>query len=171
MLSNADKIIVFIGVLVFWFSLNLLHFFDSSSTVEHSKFTHIINAVVNMYIYRRFAVLIRETEKKRENVYSFLSGFRWVCAHTHVAKLLNLWTCFANDVNDSMQVVNCLFRTSYDIGTLLFLRYFDLCRTPAFMPPCTASILQMKMILFFSKNKRMEKNQRCLKMNEIVRVG
>lgn len=39
-----------------------------------------------------------------KNVISWISV--GVCARTHSAKLFNLWTCFAKDAKDSMQVVD-----------------------------------------------------------------
>lgn len=86
-------------------------------------------------------------------------------AHIHVAKLFNLWTCFANDVNGSMQVVNvcyCLFRTSYDNSTLLF---------HAVHAPCTASFTNENGCFFSSrKTSEWNKNQQIFKLNEIERI-
>lgn len=139
MLSDVDEIDNFLFLFLFfrsvWFESTSS--FDSSSIVEHSKFTDTYHCMHNL----QNELLDQAREREEKTVHIFIRISVGVCAlnytythtqvHTHVAKLFNLWTCFANDVNGSMQVVNvcyCLFRTSYDDSTLLFLRYFHLCR-------------------------------------------
>lgn len=108
----------------FWFSLNFLHLLTRRRSLSIQN-SHIM---LRYSIYLQAICWSRERERK---TFIFIRISVGVCAHIHVAKLFNLWTCFANDVNGSMQVVNvcyCSFHTSYDDNTLFFALFPSLAR-------------------------------------------